>query len=146
MWTWSLNWGHITPEIIIGTCPMTNDDLKCIHTETCVSAVLSLQHDDCLSHWHIDYDDMLRIAAKLNIKMLRCPIKDFDLPDMRKNLPLAVSTLESLITKGHRTYVHCTAGMGRAPLTVLAYFIWLKDLSPGDAIKIILKGRLVTSQ
>ena len=141
MWTWSLNWGHITPEIIIGTCPMTNDDLKYIHAETCISAVFSLQHDDCLSHWHIDYNDLLRIATKLNIKMLRCPIKDFNIPDMRKNLPRAVSSLGKLITKGHSTYVHCTAGLGRAPLTVLAYFIWLKELSPDDAIKIILKGR-----
>ena len=141
MWTWSLNWGNITPEIIIGTCPISNDDLKYIYSKTCVSAVLSLQHYDCLSYWHIDFDDMLRTANKLNIKMLRCPIKDFDVPDMRKKLPQAVSSLNKLISKGHKTYVHCTAGMGRAPLTVLAYLIWIKELSPKDAIRTILEGR-----
>jgi len=141
MWTWSLNWGQITPEIIIGTCPMTSNDLKYIQSKTGVSAALSLQHDDCLSHWHIDYDEMSRTAVKLNIKMLRCPIKDFDVTDMRRNLPKAVSLFYKFISEGHKTYVHCTAGMGRAPLTVLAYFIWLKELTPEDAIKIILEGR-----
>ena len=33
MWTWSLNWGDITPQIVIGTCPMTPDDLETIRTE-----------------------------------------------------------------------------------------------------------------
>jgi len=28
MWTWSLNWGEITPRILVGTCPMTTADLE----------------------------------------------------------------------------------------------------------------------
>ena len=38
MWTWSLNWDEITPRIVIGTCPMTPDDLDVI----CAEAGLSL--------------------------------------------------------------------------------------------------------
>ena len=49
MWTWSLNWGQITDHIVIGTCPMTPDDLRRIHSEAGVSGVLSLQNDDCLA-------------------------------------------------------------------------------------------------
>jgi hypothetical protein len=33
MWTWFLNWGTISSYLVIGTCPMTSDDLKIIHTE-----------------------------------------------------------------------------------------------------------------
>ena len=58
MWTWSLNWGEVTPHIVIGACPMTPDDLKLIHAGAGVSAVLSLQHDDCLAYWGIDYTQM----------------------------------------------------------------------------------------
>lgn len=141
MWTWSLNWGQITPEIIIGTCPMTSKDLERIHSETGVSGVLSLQHDDCLSYWRIDYDELKKTADRLRIEMVRCPIIDFDVPDMRRNLPKAVSSLAYLITQGHKTFIHCTAGLGRAPLTVLAYLIWLKTLQPDDAIRRILNGR-----
>jgi hypothetical protein len=141
MWTWSLNWGQITPEIVIGTCPMGPDDLERIHAEAQVSGVLSLQHNECLSYWNINYGDLFEAACQLNIKMVRCPIRDFDVPDMRKNLPRAVASLTKLISTGRKTYVHCTAGLGRAPLTVLAYLIWLKNLSPEKAIRIILKGR-----
>ncbi len=46
MWTWSLNWGEITPRILIGTCPMTPADLDRIRAGADVSALLSLQHND----------------------------------------------------------------------------------------------------
>jgi atypical dual specificity phosphatase len=141
MWTWSLNWGYITPEILIGTCPMTPNDIERVHTETGISGVLSLQHDECLSYWHIDYDNLYKTANQLNIRIMRCPIRDFDVPDMRRMLPNAVSSLAALINDERKTYVHCTAGLGRAPLTVLAYLIWIENLSPEKAIKLILKGR-----
>ena len=120
---------------------MTSKDLERIHSETGVSGVLSLQHDDCLSYWRIDYDELKKTADRLRIEMVRCPIIDYDVPDMRRNLPNAVSSLAYLTTQGHKTYIHCTAGLGRAPLTVLAYLTWLKTLQPDDAIRLILNGR-----
>jgi protein-tyrosine phosphatase len=120
---------------------MKPDDLERIHAETRASGVLSLQHQDCLSYWNINYDDMYKTARRFNIDMVRCPIRDFDVPDMRRKLPNAVASLASMISNGRKTYVHCTAGLGRAPLTVLAYLIWLKNRSPEEAIRIILEGR-----
>ena len=93
MWTWSLNWGQITPDIVIGTCPMDSDDLRRIHSETGISGVLSLQHDDCLAYWGIDYEMMYRSGTDLGLMMERCPIRDFDVPDMRRRLPAAISIL-----------------------------------------------------
>jgi hypothetical protein len=55
MWTWSLNWGEVTPHIVVGTCPMTPEDLGRLRARAAVTAVLSLQHDDCLDYWGIDY-------------------------------------------------------------------------------------------
>lgn len=120
---------------------MKPDDLERIHAETRVSGVLSLQHQDCLLYWNINYDDMYKAARRFNIEMVRCPIRDFDVPDMRRKLPKAVASLAELISNGRKTYIHCTAGLGRAPLTVLAYLIWLKHVSPKEAIRIILEGR-----
>ena len=98
---------------------MRPDDLERIHDGTGVSALLSLQHNDCLAYWHIDYTEMLRTGETLGLTMLRCPIRDFDIPDMRRRLPDAITMLAHLRDQGHQTYVHCTAGLGRAPLTVL---------------------------
>lgn len=141
MWTWSLNWGDITPHIVIGTCPITPEDLKRLRTEAKVSAVFCLQHNDCLNYWGIDYRAMHRSARELGLTMARSPIRDFDVPDMRRHLPDAISTLADLLAAGHRTYVHCTAGLGRAPLTVLGYLILMEGFAPDDAIRLILKGR-----
>ena len=101
MWTWSLNWGEITPHIVVGSCPMTPDDLREISTETGVSAVLSLQHDECLEYWDIDYAEMLRAGSELGLVLVRCPIRDFDVPDMRRRLPDAVRALDHLQAAGY---------------------------------------------
>jgi hypothetical protein len=141
MWTWSLNWGQITGHIVIGTCPMTPDDLRRIHAEAGVSGVLCLQHDDCLAYWGTDYAIMYRTGTGLGLMMERCPIRDFDVVDTRRHLPAAISMLANMLTHGHRVYVHCTAGMGRAPVTVLGYLTLVEGYSPDDAIRLILQGR-----
>lgn len=122
---------------------MTPDDLSRIKAGTNVSAVLSLQHDDCLAYWEIDYAEMLAEGERLGLTMARHPIRDFDIVDMRKNLPDAVAALASLQAAGHRTYVHCTAGMGRAPLVVLGYLTLVERIDPEEAICKILEGRPV---
>ncbi len=141
MWAWSLNWGEITPRIVIGTCPRTPADLQRIRDGAGVSAVLSLQHDECHAYWSIDYDQMGSAGAEMGLAMDRCPIRDFDIPDMRRKLPKAIGGLARLVAQGHRTYVHCTAGLGRAPLTVLGYLTLVEQQDPETAIHLILKGR-----
>ena len=141
MWTWSLNWGEITPRILIGTCPMTTADLDRIGAEAGVSAVLSVQHEDCLAYWDIDYPEMRTHGEKLGLRMARSSMRDFDIPDQRRNLARAVRALADLQSKGHRTYVHCTAGLGRAPLTVLSFLVWVEGLLPQEAIGLIHRGR-----
>jgi len=141
MWTWSLNWGEITPRIVIGTCPMMASDLGQIKAEAKVSAVLSLQHNDCLAYWSIDYSQMHQEGQKLALTMLRCPIRDFDVQDMQRCLPDAVASLAGLQAAGHRTYIHCTAGLGRAPLVVLGYLTLVERATADQAIRQILDGR-----
>ena len=143
MWSWSLNWGRVSPEMLIGSCPMTPADLSRIQSGTGVSAILSLQHDACLAFWGIDEERMRQAGKGLGLRMERCPIRDFDLADMRRQLPAAVSLLGDMIAQGHRVYVHCTAGMGRAPLTVLGYLVMVRRLPRETAIKLILAGRPV---
>ncbi|MEJ2657440.1 MAG: dual specificity protein phosphatase family protein [Desulfobacterales bacterium] len=119
---------------------MEPDDLRRIHSEAGASGVLSLQHDDCLSYWGIDYAMMYRSGTALGLEMERCPIRDFDMTDMRRRLPAAIRTLANMLARGHRVYVHCTAGMGRAPTVVFGYLTLVEWYLPDDAIRLILKG------
>ena len=140
-WSWSLNWGVVTPRILIGTCPMALEDLRRIHTETGATAVLSLQHDECLAYWGIDYRRMSRTAAGLGLHLVRTPMRDFNIVDQRRRLPDAVTGLSRLQSLGHLAYVHCTAGLGRAPLTVLTYLVLVERRDPEEAIRMILAAR-----
>ena len=140
-WTWSLNWGVITPELIVGTCPQEPADLEEIKTSTEVSAVMSLQHDECLARYGIDFDRMSREGQALGLVMERCPIRDFDPRETRRLLPEAVKKLASLQAGGHRTYVHCTAGISRAPLTVFGYLALVAGVDENKARKMIMDGR-----
>ena len=140
-WTWTLNWGPITPELVVGTCPLVPGDLERIKQRLGVTAVLSLQHDECLAHWDIDYSEMSREGRQLGLVMARCPIRDFDPEDTQRRLPDAVRSLAGLQAEGHNTYVHCTAGISRAPLTVFAYLTLVGGISRDRARKLVMEGR-----
>ena len=120
---------------------MAPDDLRRIHAESGISGVLSLQHDDCLAFWGIDYAMMYRTGTALGLMMERCPIRDFDITDIRRRLPEAISVLAKMLAHGIRIYVHCTAGMGRSPAVVLGYLTLVEGYSSDDAIRRILQGR-----
>jgi len=120
---------------------MTPDDLRRIRSETDVRGVLSLQHNDCLAYWGIDYTAMYGEGILLGLAMERCPIQDFDVVDSRRRLPEAIRLLANMLAKGQKVYVHCTAGLGRAPVVVLGYLTLVEGCAPEDAIQLILDGR-----
>jgi hypothetical protein len=120
---------------------MSPDDLDRIRERTGASAVLSVQHDDCLRYWHVDYGEMRGRGQRLGLVMRRSPMRDFDLEDQRRQLPHAVAALAALRAGGHRTYVHCTAGLGRSPLTVLGYLTLMEGMAPDEAIRLIHAAR-----
>jgi len=55
MWEWTLNWNQIRDDLVIGSCPMTTEDIDRIRIETGATALLSLQSDACRMHFGIDY-------------------------------------------------------------------------------------------
>lgn len=141
MWTWSLNWAEITPTIVVGTCPMTPEDLERIHHEASCSAILSVQHDDCMAYWGIDEAALQARAEALGMQRARRPMRDFVVEDQRRHLAKAVSALAAMQRAGHRTYVHCTAGLGRAPLTIWSYLSWVEGVASEDAVALIKARR-----
>ena len=141
MWVWTLNWGEIRSELVIGSCPVGPSDIDRIHDETSVTAVLSLQTDDCRAALGIDYGALAERASSRGLLLLNTPIRDFDADDQRKRLPTAVEALSELLTRGHRIYVHCTAGINRAPLVVLAYLTFVEGVAVPDAMSLIERGR-----
>ncbi len=141
MWTWTLNWDEINASIIVGSCPMSTEDIDRIRLGTHASAMFSVQHDACLEHFGIEYAAHVRHGREAGLEMVRYPIRDFDPGEMREHLPGAVRVLAGLLRAGHRVYIHCTAGMGRSPLTVMAYLVIIEGWAPDDAMEMLRRQR-----
>lgn len=133
MSNWRLNWNVIRPNLIVGSCPREVADLMVLQQNTGATALLSLQHDDCLEKQDIDYPRHVRHGHRLGLILARVPLRDFDVDDQQRGLPKAVRALHQLLQQGCRVYVHCTAGLNRAPLVVSAYLLLVEGLSQ-DAI------------
>ena len=140
-WRWTLNWDQIRDDLTIGSCPMTPDDIDTVKARTAASALLSVQHDECLQHWGIDYGQHVAHGERVGLTMARAPMRDFDPQNQRRRLPVAVRALGALLCAGHRVYVHCTAGLNRAPLTVLGYLTFVEGRGAEDAVAMIRNGR-----
>ncbi|CAI5984861.1 unnamed protein product [Closterium sp. NIES-64] len=63
--------------------------------------------------------------------------RDFDPFDLRMQLPRAVAALHKAVMECGTAYVHCTAGLGRAPAVALAYMWWMRDLQLEEANEIL---------
>jgi hypothetical protein len=141
MWVWTLNWGEIRHDLLIGSCPIRPTDIDRICEVASVTALLSVQTDDCRAAHGIDYRVLGEHASRRGLLLLNAPIRDFDPEDQRKRLPYAVGRLTELLSRGHRTYVHCTAGINRAPLVALAYLTFVEGMAVPEALALIQRGR-----
>lgn len=136
-----LDWSVIRADLVVGTGPRTPEELEHLHKVARATALLSLQHDTCHRALDIRYGALRRHAASIGLALERVPMRDFDSADMRRQLPLAVHALHRLLTGGHRVYVHCTAGVGRAPLTVMAYLALVEGQPPQAAYALLCARR-----
>ena len=63
-------------------------------------------------------------CAAVGVEHVRRPTRDFDAASLRLSIPTAVAALETSVYAGRRVYVHCTAGLGRAPAVAIAFLYW----------------------
>lgn len=128
-----INWNDIMPDLIVGSCLQTPEDVDRL-AEAGVTSVFCLQEDCDLEYFNIDIGAIrARCLERGDIKHVRYRIRDFDPHDLRRKLPKAVVQLARVHTPDQgKVYIHCTAGLGRAPAVALAYMFWLRgfDLDP----------------
>lgn len=133
---------HVPPNMVIGPYPQSIEDVDALH-ETGVTAVFNTQTDEDFVHRGIQWDSLMKQYNKHSIKVVRYQIKDFDRLSLRKRLQGAAAALDELISAGKVVYIHCTAGMGRAPACAVAYLCLVQNWSLDDAVTHVKKHRLV---
>jgi len=103
---------------------------------------LSLQSDRDLEHYGINLKALLHSYELAGIRLHRIPIRDFDKSELVTNLAMGVRELaEALRPEQEKVYVHCTAGINRAPTLVAAYLMRVQKLSARDACDFVSMKR-----
>jgi protein-tyrosine phosphatase len=135
-----INLNRIDSNMFIGSAPQTNEDVARL-SQLQVTAVLSLQSDQDLRTHRIDWKNIQSAYQQFDITQHRFQINDFDETDMANKLVPPVMTLNDLLNQGHRVYVHCNAGVCRAPGTVLGYLCSYKDMTIEQGLEYIRRAR-----
>lgn len=137
-----MNYSFIRPDLIVGSCLQTPSDVDKLH-KLGVKTIFCLQQDSDLEYFGVDIGAIQEYAMQCDdIEHYRAEIRDFDAFDLRMRLPAVVSKLHKAINhNGGVTYVHCTAGLGRAPAVALAYMYWIQGYKLSEAHQLLLSKR-----
>ena len=135
-----INFGRIEEEIFIGSAPQNSIDVGRLKAMK-VSAVVSLQSDQDLKDYRINWSKLQSDYQSNAISVHRFPIRDFDEIDLGNRLGEPATQLHHLLSIGHRVYVHCNAGICRAPATVLSYLCHYRGVSINEGLTYIRLNR-----
>lgn len=137
-----MNYTLIYDNLIVGSQPQKPEDVDHLRKEENVAYILNLQQDKDVEYWGIDLQVIIERCQEIGIRHLRRPAKDFDPDSLRNGLPKAVSSVEWAISEGKgKVYVHCTAGLGRAPAVAIAYMFWFCDMDLNSAYDLLTSKR-----
>lgn len=129
-----MNYTIINDNLIVGSQPQKPEDINHLRQEEGVAYILCLQQDKDFEYWGINFPAIVKTCKEVGIRHMRRPARDFDPDSLRTQLPKAVSSLEWAVWEGKgKVYIHCTAGLGRAPAVAIAYMFWFCDMNLNTA-------------
>ncbi len=119
-----INFDRITRTVFVGTYPQSPLDIDRLRDGPRITAVVNLQSDTDMKSLGVSWRKLQKHYAKREITVYRHPIRDFDPVDLAARMRGAVGQVGDLEAVGHRIYIHCTAGVGRAPAVAIGHLAW----------------------
>lgn len=110
----------ILPELLVGEYPVPAD-AEWMGREQGVRVVVNLQDDPDLACKGLRLRELERAYAEHDIDLHRVPIADGDREGLLARIDRAVDLVHGAVGGGRRVYLHCNAGMNRAPTVAIAY-------------------------
>jgi atypical dual specificity phosphatase len=135
-----INFDRIEANIFIGSAPQSHVDVARLK-QMKITVVLSLQSDADFKYHRIDWKKLQSVYQANEITVQRFGIVDFDEVDLANKLTEPVKALNALLAVGHRVYVHCNAGICRAPATVLTYLCHYRGMSIDEGLEYLRRHR-----
>jgi len=99
------------------------------------------QSDDCLAALGVDLPAVRAAAGERGLLWTRVAVRDFDRLDQAAMLPDMARALNTLLALGRVPYVHCTAGINRAPLSVVGMLTFARGWELEAAVAALKAAR-----
>jgi len=131
---------EITRHLLIGEYPRPYD-IGWLKDSFHITAVHNLQDDDDVRLHGLDLKAVRAECEANDIGFLRTPIQDGSADAMAERLKVALDDLHSLIAAGKRVYLHCNAGLNRAPTLAIGYLRAYGKMSLDEAVAHVKKHR-----
>lgn len=116
----TLTYAQILPRLYIGSHPRTINDIERLRREAGITAVLNIHTDDDMRSVNLDFPPLEAHYRACTVILRRSPMVEEQL-ELRAKLCHAIQALDELLAEGHTVYLHCTAGIGRAPTVAIGY-------------------------
>jgi protein-tyrosine phosphatase len=131
---------EITNLLLVGEYPRVSD-IEWLKQEHRVTAIHNLQDDEDLRINGIDVVTLREVARRHGIKLVRTPICDGSADDMAARLEIALRDLDELLRARERVYLHCNAGLNRAPTVAIGWLRANEGMSLDEAMAYVKKRR-----
>jgi len=128
----------ISDELLVGEYP-GRADIGWLKDTYGITAVHNLQDDDDLRMNGLDNRELSAEYVAHGIGYVRTPIQDGSADAMAERLEVALHDLHDLVGSGSRVYLHCNAGMNRAPTLAIAFLRAYRQMSLEEAMKLVKK-------
>lgn len=122
----------IRPYLLVGEY-LRPDDTTWLTQQLGVSSVLCLQDDIDLAGKALSLSDLVQAYGGARIDFHHHPVPDGEQAIFSERLPAIVARLAELIARKATVYVHCNAGMNRAPTVAVAYLHEHEGMALGAA-------------
>ena len=116
----TLTYAQILPRLFVGSHPRTIADIERLRRELGVTAVLNIHTDEDMSAVMLDFPPLEAHYRTRRVVLRRVPMLEQQ-PELRAKLCACIDALNKLLAGGHTVYLHCTAGIGRAPTVAIGY-------------------------
>ena len=136
-----LSISQISAQILLGSSPKDIRDVRELFEKHAVDSVLSLQTDADLRIRKINIELLKQHYQQRKMNFFRFPIDDVDPEDMVEKILQPIEYLGQQIQLGKTVYVHCNAGICRAPSTVLGYLTLFEGMDLTEGLHYIRQRR-----
>jgi protein-tyrosine phosphatase len=111
---------RIIPRLLIGEY-LQPDDISWLAATHAVTAIVNLQDQHDLRALEIDLHELRRAAHACGLAYHHVPVPDCEPERLMTQLDVLLALLSRLESTGSVTYLHCNAGLNRAPTVAIAY-------------------------